>query len=159
MCEAVLDFICRHNGQAECCYLASPLIHKRESFIFLGIKRLSQWQNYSGNDSNSDRLCGPVVRVPGYRSRGPGRFPTLPDYLRSTGSEQGPLSLVSTIEELLRRNGSGSGLENREYGHRGYCALSALHPSMRKSWHKLRPTSCCRSVGIVWTQATEFVCL
>jgi hypothetical protein len=30
--------------------------------------------------------------------------------------ETGPLSLVSTIEELLGRNSSGSGLENREYG-------------------------------------------
>jgi hypothetical protein len=32
------------------------------------------------------------------------------------GLERGPLSLVSTIEELLVRNSSGSGLENREYG-------------------------------------------
>jgi hypothetical protein len=32
------------------------------------------------------------------------------------GLERGPLSLVSKIEELLGRNGSGSGLENREYG-------------------------------------------
>jgi hypothetical protein len=32
--------------------------------------------------------------------------------------ERGPLSLVSTIDELLGRNGSGSGLEIREYGHR-----------------------------------------
>jgi hypothetical protein len=31
------------------------------------------------------------------------------------GLERGPLSLVSTIEELLERS-SGSGLENREYG-------------------------------------------
>jgi hypothetical protein len=30
--------------------------------------------------------------------------------------ERGPLSLVSKIEELLGRNSSGSGLENREYG-------------------------------------------
>jgi hypothetical protein len=30
--------------------------------------------------------------------------------------EWGPPSLVSTIEELLGGNGSGSGLENREYG-------------------------------------------
>jgi hypothetical protein len=28
--------------------------------------------------------------------------------------ERGPLSLVSTIEELLERKNSGSGLENRE---------------------------------------------
>jgi hypothetical protein len=34
------------------------------------------------------------------------------------GLERGPLSFVSTIEELLGRNNSGSGLENREYGRR-----------------------------------------
>jgi hypothetical protein len=34
------------------------------------------------------------------------------------GLEQGPLSLVSTIEELLERKSIGSGLESREYGHR-----------------------------------------
>jgi hypothetical protein len=33
------------------------------------------------------------------------------------GLEQDPLSLVSTIEQLLRRNGSGSGLESQEYDH------------------------------------------
>jgi hypothetical protein len=32
------------------------------------------------------------------------------------GLERGPLSLVSTIEELLERKSSGSGLESREYG-------------------------------------------
>jgi hypothetical protein len=34
------------------------------------------------------------------------------------GLELGPLSLVSTIEELLERKSSGSGLENLEYGRR-----------------------------------------
>jgi hypothetical protein len=34
------------------------------------------------------------------------------------GLERGPLSLVSTTEELFGRNGSGSGLGNREYGRR-----------------------------------------
>jgi hypothetical protein len=34
------------------------------------------------------------------------------------GLERGPLSLVSTIEGLLERKRSGSGLENREYGAR-----------------------------------------
>jgi hypothetical protein len=32
--------------------------------------------------------------------------------------ERGPLSLVITIEELLDRKGSGSGLESRECGRR-----------------------------------------
>jgi hypothetical protein len=34
------------------------------------------------------------------------------------GLERGPLSLVSTIEELLERKSSASGLENLEYGRR-----------------------------------------
>jgi hypothetical protein len=34
------------------------------------------------------------------------------------GLERRPLSLVSTTEELLGRNSSGSGLESREYCHR-----------------------------------------
>jgi hypothetical protein len=34
------------------------------------------------------------------------------------GLERRPLILVSTIEELLGRNSSGSGLENRYYGRR-----------------------------------------
>jgi hypothetical protein len=47
------------------------------------------------------------------------RFPALPDFLRSSvGQERGPLSLVSTTEELLGRKSSGFGLENREYGRR-----------------------------------------
>jgi hypothetical protein len=57
---------------------------------------------------------GLVVRVRGYRSRGPGSIPALPDFPRSLeGLERGPLSLVNTTEEPLGRNSSGSGLENR----------------------------------------------
>jgi hypothetical protein len=39
------------------------------------------------------------------------------------GLERGPLSLVSTIEELSGRKSSGSGLVNRDYGRRGSAAL------------------------------------
>jgi hypothetical protein len=47
------------------------------------------------------------------------RFPALPDFvLEAVGLERGPLSLVSTTEEVLGRNSSGSGLEGREYGRR-----------------------------------------
>jgi hypothetical protein len=62
-------------------------------------------------------LCGLVVRVPGCRSKGPG-FDSRSHqvFWEVVGLERGPLSLVSTIEELLGRNSSGSGLENREYG-------------------------------------------
>jgi hypothetical protein len=40
------------------------------------------------------------------------------------GLERGPLSLMSTIEDLLERKSSGSGLENRDYGDRESSALT-----------------------------------
>jgi hypothetical protein len=39
-------------------------------------------------------------------------------FIEVVGLERGPLSLVSTIEELLGRNSSGSGLKIRDYGRR-----------------------------------------
>jgi len=45
-----------------------------------------------------DRLCGLVVRVSGYRYRGPGFDPRR---WVVVGLERGPLSLVRSIEELL----------------------------------------------------------
>jgi hypothetical protein len=72
--------------------------------------------------------------------------------------ERGPHSLVSTIEWLLSRKRSGSGLENREYGRRdpSHWPRGTLYPK------KLALTSLAsggRSVGIVrsLTQATEFI--
>jgi hypothetical protein len=41
--------------------------------------------------------------------------------------ERGPLSLMSTIEELLERKSSSSGLENRDFGRRGSATLTTLH--------------------------------
>jgi hypothetical protein len=76
-------------------------------------------------------------------------------FLRSSGSGTGvrPLSLVSVIEELLGRKGSGSGLENWEYGYRDPTRWprGTLYPE------KLSLTSPV-PVGIVrWkTQTTEF---
>jgi hypothetical protein len=49
-----------------------------------------------------DRLCDLVVRVLGYRSGGPGSIPGT-TRKKVVGLEQGPLSLVSTTEELLDR--------------------------------------------------------
>jgi hypothetical protein len=50
-----------------------------------------------------DRLCGLVVRVLGYRSRGSGSIPGTTRKKEVVGLERGPLSLVSTTEELLDR--------------------------------------------------------
>jgi hypothetical protein len=61
------------------------------------------------------RLCGLVVRVSGYRARGPGfdswRFQI---FCEAAGLERGPLSLVWTTEELLEGKSGCSGLENRD---------------------------------------------
>jgi hypothetical protein len=60
--------------------------------------------------SSYDRLCGLLVRVPGYRSRGP-KFDSRHYQIFSevVGLERVPLSLVSITEELLEWKGSGSG--------------------------------------------------
>jgi hypothetical protein len=57
-----------------------------------------------------NRLCGLVVRVLGYRSGGPGSIPRTTRFSEGWGKketvvglERGPLSLVSTTEELLDR--------------------------------------------------------
>jgi hypothetical protein len=72
------------------------------------------------------------------------------------GLERSPLSLVSTIEELLGRKSSGSGLEIREYGRRDPSRLprGSLYP---QKLALTSPTCRGRSVSIVRsrTQATE----
>jgi hypothetical protein len=77
---------------------------------------------------NWDRLCGLVVRVPGYRSWGPGfdsrRYQI---FWELVALERGPLSLVRIIEELLEWKSSSSGQENRING-RGSVALTTRHP-------------------------------
>jgi hypothetical protein len=106
-----------------------------------------------------DRLCCQVVRVPGYRSRGPGfdswRYQI---FWEVVGLERDPLSLVSTTEKLLERKRSGSDLENLDYGRRGSAALTTRHP-LHQKLALTSPTSGGRSFGIVRspTQATKFV--
>jgi hypothetical protein len=73
------------------------------------------------------------------------------------GLERGPLSPVSTIEELLGRKNSGSGLESREYDRRDPARWprGILYP---QTLGLTFLTSDCYSIGIVrsLTQATEF---
>jgi hypothetical protein len=64
------------------------------------------------------------------------------------GPERGPLTLVSTTEELLGRNSSDSGLENLDYGRRDpLCRqCDTVYP---QKLALTSPTSGCSSVGIV----------
>jgi hypothetical protein len=70
--------------------------------------------------------------------------------------ERGPLSLVSTIEELLERKSSGCCLENRDYGRRdpSRSLRGIIYP---QNLALPSPSSGGRSVGIFHsrTQATE----
>jgi hypothetical protein len=69
------------------------------------------------------------------------------------GLQRGPHSLVCTIEDLLDRKSSGSGLESREYGSR-----DPSHWPLSSNSAPISLTSGGRSVGIVRsrTQAKEF---
>jgi hypothetical protein len=73
------------------------------------------------------------------------------------GQEQGPLSLMSTIEELLGRKSRGSGLENLQYGRMD--SSRSLRGTLYLLKLALTSPSCCPSIGIVRsrTQATELV--
>jgi hypothetical protein len=100
---------------------------------------------------SSDQRSWLQIQRPGFDSR---RYQI---FWEVVGLELGPFSLARTIEELLERKGSGSGLENREYGRRDPLRWprGTLYPQ------KLALTSLAsggRSVGIVRsrTLATEF---
>jgi hypothetical protein len=73
------------------------------------------------------------------------------------GLERGPLSLVSTTEELLGRKISDCGLETRDYGRRDPLRWPR-GTFYRQKLALTSPTSGRHSVGIVFlrTQATEF---
>jgi hypothetical protein len=99
-----------------------------------------------------DHLCHLVVRVPGYRSRGPGfdsrRYKI---FCELVGLERGSFSFVSTTEELLHRKSC------RKHGRRN----PSRWPRDTLYQQKMvltSPTSGGRSVGIVGsrTQATVF---
>jgi hypothetical protein len=76
--------------------------HKtRVSYICIFVLRPPLWSQFLATD--------PEVRD---------LFQALPDFLSSSGSGTGTFSLMSTIEEVLERESSGSGLDNREYGRR-----------------------------------------
>jgi hypothetical protein len=68
------------------------------------------------------------------------------------GLEVGPFSLMSTIEKLLGRKCSGSGLETREYGCGDSCDI--FYP---EKLALISPTSAGRSVGIVGSRITATV--
>jgi hypothetical protein len=105
-----------------------------------------------------NRLCGLVVKSSWLQIQRSG-FDSwhYQIFWKVVGLEWGPLSLVSTIEELLWRKSSNSGLEIQEYDRRD----PSLWPRGTLNQQKLAltsPTGGGRSVDIdrSRTQTTEF---
>jgi hypothetical protein len=83
-----------------------------------------------------DRLCGLVVRVPGYRSRDPGfDFRRYQIFCGVVSLERSPLSLVSIIEELFEWKSSGSVSRKSRLTVVGIRCADHKTPSISKSWH------------------------
>jgi hypothetical protein len=100
------------------CYSSIPSV---ENFI------------YSDLLSIKYRLCGLVIRVSGYRSRGPGfdsrRYQISWEVV---GLERGPLSLERIIEELLEWKVAAPVLKTEINGRRGSLVLTTWHPLSAK---------------------------
>jgi hypothetical protein len=99
-----------------------------------------------------------VVRVLGYRIGGPGSIPGTTREKKVVGLERGPLSLVSTTEELFYRKVAAPvyKTENTAVGIRH---SDHVAPSILQKLAITSPTSGGRSVGIVRsrTQTMEFI--
>jgi hypothetical protein len=106
-----------------------------------------------------DRLCGLVVRVLGYRSRGPGSIPVATIFSENKWVWNGVHSASWVqLRIYLEEKNSCSDLESREYGSRDPSGWlrDALYP---QKLTLTSPTRGGRSVGIVLsrTKATELL--
>jgi hypothetical protein len=98
-----------------------------------------------------DRLCGLVVRVLGYRFGGPGSIPGT-TRKKVVCLERGPLSLVSTTEEILDRKVAAP-VKKTENTAVGIRHADHVAPSIRKKFAITSLTIGGRSVGIVRSRA------
>jgi hypothetical protein len=101
-----------------------------------------------------DCICGMVVKFPGYRCKSPG-FDSR-RYLifwEVVGLERGPLSLMSTTEELHEWKSSGCGSRKPRLTVMGICCADLTTPSICKKLARTSLTSGGHSVGIVHVRA------
>jgi hypothetical protein len=107
------------------------------------------YSDFYSDSTRLDRLCGLVVRVPGYRSTGPGfdsrRYQIFWEVL---GLEWGPLSFVRIIEVLLERVVAAP-VKKTEINGRGDLLRWRPDTLCRLKLALITPTSGGRSVGIV----------
>jgi hypothetical protein len=144
------------NGLMFKCSAPVDAVDSSERAVIL-VPRFKRWKSFSWNIYF--RIEGPPMRSSCQTSwpqiqRSGFDFRCYQIFWEVMGTERGPLSLLSTIEELLERKSSGSGLEIREYGRMDPSQLT-LYP---QKLALTSPTSGDRWIGIVCsrTQATEF---
>jgi hypothetical protein len=78
-------------------------MHVEKKFFYAPVGMLNLRSYLCQGIKEFDHLCGLVVRVPGYRSRGPGfNFRRYQIFWEVVGPERGALSLVRITEELLK---------------------------------------------------------
>ena len=131
-------------------------------FLFLVKEIFSLCPHLTSRSFFRDRLCGLVVRVSGYRYRGPAFDPRRYQiFWVVVGLERGPLSLVSlvrSIEELLEWKCSGSRSRKQRLTAVGTRCADHVTPLYPQTLALTSPTGGGRSIGIVRvrTKATEF---
>jgi hypothetical protein len=87
-------------------------------------------------DMACDRLCGIVVKVPGYKSRDHGfDYQRYHIFRQVVGLEQGPISLARITEDLLEWKSSGFGSRKSRLTAVGIRYADKATLSIRKSWH------------------------
>jgi hypothetical protein len=98
--------------EAICSFETSPTSTRQHNVTLQRTENLKRYRRWNLKFHKSvvcvggggrDRLGGLVVRVLNYRSRGPGFDSRALQKKKVVGLKRGPLSLVSTTEELLDR--------------------------------------------------------
>jgi hypothetical protein len=90
--------------------LPSPSSGHKDNFIFKSLPEKCR------------TACGLVVRVPGWKRRGP-------------GFDSRRYKIFPASEELLVRKIAAPVYKTETNDRRGSAALTTQHPSIRKSWH------------------------
>jgi hypothetical protein len=125
------------SGSAQLCIqwvLQSPPPHRKVAALTTHLQLLFRLSILMLLDN--DRLCGLVIRLPGYRPRGLGfdsrRYQI---FWVAVGLEWCALSPREDKCGATWKKISGSGLENSDQGPWGSAALTTRHLSICKSWH------------------------